>query len=115
MTVKRKFNKINSINFKSIYKYILLKQIMLKTTYTKHITLEANSKSCKAILNVIKIDKTAKSKAEIRGCNSHRHKRVSLKGDNSVPVYLRCSCFVFAVPYIEQRMSAHGGDIILPD
>lgn len=86
---------------------------MVKSNIYK--THHTNSKSCKAILNVIKIDKTAKSKAEIRGCNSHRHKRVSLKGDNSVPVYLRCSCFVFAVPYIEQRMSAHGGDIILPD
>lgn len=40
---------------------------MVKSNIQKHITLEANSKSCKAILNVTRIDKTAKSKAEIGG------------------------------------------------
>lgn len=88
---------------------------MVKSNIKKHITLEANSKSCKAILNVTRIDKTAKSKAEIGGVTHTDTKELVKRGDNSVPVYLRCSCFVFAVPYIEQRMSAHGGGIILPD
>lgn len=88
---------------------------MVKSNIQKYIIFEVNFKSCKLILNVIRIDKIVKSKVEIGGVIYIDIKELVKRGDNFVFVYFRCLCFVFVVLYIEQRMFVYGGGIIFLD